>query len=84
MKTMHVNGYDMAYVDIGSGPAVVCVHGSLNDFRAWAPVLKPLSAARRLIVPSLRHYFPEHWDGKGGRFTIDQHVADLIAFETVG
>lgn len=78
MKTMHVNGYDMAYLDIGTGPAVVCVHGSLNDFRAWAPVLKPFSSTRRLIVPSLRHYFPEHWDGKGGRFTIDQHVDDVI------
>ena len=79
MQTMHVNGYDMAYLDLGVGPAVVCVHGSLNDFRAWATVLKPLSAAHRLIVPSLRHYFPEHWDGKGGRFTIDQHVDDVIA-----
>lgn len=80
MKTLRVNDYDMAYLDIGEGPPLVCVHGSLNDFRAWAPVLKPLSAKRRLIVPSLRHYFPEHWDGIGGQFTMAQHVDDMIAF----
>ena len=42
--------------------------------------MKPLSAGRRLIVPSLRHYFPEHWDGKGDKFTMIQHVEDVIAF----
>ena len=80
MKTLRVNDYDMAYLDIGVGKPLVCVHGSLNDFRAWMAVLKPLSAGRRLIVPSLRHFFPEHWDGRGGKFTMAQHIADTIAF----
>jgi pimeloyl-ACP methyl ester carboxylesterase len=80
MKTLRVNDTDMAYLDIGAGKPLVCVHGSLNDFRAWMAVLKPLSAGRRLIVPSLRHFFPEHWDGKGGKFTMAQHIADTIAF----
>ena len=42
MQTLHVNGYDMAYLDIGHGPPLVCVHGSLCDFRIWSPVLGPL------------------------------------------
>jgi pimeloyl-ACP methyl ester carboxylesterase len=38
-----------------------------------------------VIAPSLRRYFPEHWDGTGGGFTIAQHVDDAIAFiEGVG
>ncbi len=80
MKTHQLSDYEMVYLDIGAGPPTVCIHGSLNDFRAWMAVLKPLSAGRRLIVPSLRHYFPDHWDGKGGKFTIAQHVDDVIAF----
>ena len=85
MKILRVNDYDMAYLDIGpghvdQGPPLICVHGSLNDFRAWATVLKPLSAGRRLIAPSLRHSFPEHWDGKGGKFSMAQHVDDMVAF----
>jgi len=84
MKTLRVNDYDMAYLDLGPAGSgrtpLVCVHGSLNDFRAWVAVMGPLSAGRRLIVPSLRHYFPEHWDGHGGQFTMAQHVDDMIAF----
>jgi pimeloyl-ACP methyl ester carboxylesterase len=80
MLRQRVNGYDMAYIEIGSGDPLVCIHGSLGDFRTWSPVLGPLSQRHRLIVPSLRRFFPEHWDGTGGGFTIAQHVADVIAF----
>jgi pimeloyl-ACP methyl ester carboxylesterase len=80
MKTLTVNGYAMHYVELGAGPPLVAVHGSLGDFRSWSPVMGPLSRRNRLIVPSLRRFFPEAWDGKGGGFTIPQHVADVIAF----
>ncbi len=80
MKVLRVNDYDMTYLELGSGRPLVCIHGSLNDFRAWMGVLKPLSSGNRLIVPSLRHYFPENWDGKGGAFKMSQHVDDVIAF----
>ncbi len=82
MQTLHVNGYDMAYLDIGAGagPPLVCVHGSLCDFRIWGAVLGPLTRRHRVIAVSLRHFFPEHWDGSGGAYSIEQHVADVIAF----
>ena len=80
MKSLHVNGFDMPYVEIGEGPPIVCVHGSTSDFRTWGPVMGPLSRNNRLIVPSLRHYFPAQFDGKGSTFNIAQHVDDVIAF----
>ena len=80
MKHLRVNGYDMAYLDIGAGTPLVCLHGSLGDFRTWSPVLGPLSRRHRLIVVSLRRFFPEPWDGVGPGFTIAQHTADVIAF----
>jgi pimeloyl-ACP methyl ester carboxylesterase len=80
MQTLHVNGYDMAYLDIGRGPPLVCVHGSLCDFRIWSPVLGPLTRKHRVIAVSLRHFFPEHWDGHGGSYSIAQHTADMIDF----
>ena len=80
MKRAHVNGTDINYIDIGQGSPLVCVHGSMCDYRIWSPVLGPLSKAHRVITPSLRHCFPEHWNGVGGKFTIAQHVADMIAF----
>src|SRR3954453_15784866 len=80
MQTLHVNGTEMAYLEIGHGPPLVCVHGTLGDFRTWSPVLGPLSRKHRVIAVSLRHFFPEHWDGIGDTYSIAQHVADVIAF----
>ena len=80
MQTFHVNGYDMAYLELGHGPPLVCVHGTLGDFRTWSAVMGPLSKTRRVIAVSLRHFFPEHWDGVGDDYLMSQHVADTIAF----
>jgi pimeloyl-ACP methyl ester carboxylesterase len=80
MQHHRVNGYDLAYIEVGRGVPLVCVHGTLGDFRVWSPVMGPLSQHHRVISLSLRHFFPEHWDGIGSDYTIAQHVADLIAF----
>ena len=80
MQTLRVNGYDMAYLELGRGTPLVCVHGTLGDFRTWSAVLGPLSRHHRVIAVSLRHFFPEHWDGTGDRYRMAQHVADMIAF----
>jgi len=72
MQTLHVNGYDMAYLEVGEGPPLVCVHGSLCDFRIWSAVLGPLSKQHRVIAVSLRHFFPDRWDGIGDTYSIAQ------------
>ncbi len=56
------------------------MHGTLGDFRTWSSVMGPLSKAHRVIAVSLRHFFPEHWDGVGDDYLMSQHVADTIAF----
>jgi len=80
MQTLAVNGYDMAYLEIGKGRPLVCVHGTLGDFRTWSAVLGPLSRNHRVISVSLRRFFPEHWDGVGDDYLMVQHIADMIGF----
>ena len=84
MKALHVNGYDMAYLDLGQGigndAPLVCIHGSLCDFRIWSCLLGPLTRRHRVIAPSLRHFFPDHWDGTENTYSIAQHVDDVIDF----
>jgi pimeloyl-ACP methyl ester carboxylesterase len=33
-----------------------------------------------VIALSLRHFFPDHWDGAGDTYSIAQHVDDVIGF----
>ena len=56
------------------------MHGTLGDFRTWSAVLGPLSKNHRVISVSLRHFFPEHWDGVGDDYLMVQHIADMIGF----
>ena len=37
MKHMQINGYDMACLELGQGPPLLLLHGSLCDFRIWGP-----------------------------------------------
>ncbi len=80
VKTISANGYPMAYFERGTGPTVVLVHGSLNDYRYWMPQVSSLSPRYRIIAVSLRHYYPERWDGKGDDFSLKTHAEDLAAF----
>ena len=81
MRFLFVNDYPLAFVEAGTrAPALLLVHGSINDYRAFDQQVAPLSACVRTIAVSLRHAFPEHWDGSGDDFTVEQHAADLAAF----
>lgn len=74
-----VNDYELACQVAGQGVPLLLVHGSLCDYRYWQSQVPALSAGYRVIVPSLRHYFPEAWNGEGAGFTTQQHVDDLLA-----
>lgn len=81
VRTLPVNGYEMAWLARGSGmPVVVLVHGTATDYRWWTPQMEPLAERYRPVAVSLRHYYPEHWNGKGDTLSMPQHVADLAAF----
>jgi pimeloyl-ACP methyl ester carboxylesterase len=43
-------------------------------------LLNELSGSNRTIAVSLRHYYPEQWDGKGSDLSLQQHADDLVAF----
>ena len=76
-----VDGYRLAYVEAGTRlPALLLVHGSINDYRAFQAQMAPLSAHARTLAVSLRHSWPERWDGRGDDFTVARHADDLAAF----
>lgn len=42
MEHVRVNGLDVAYRRVGSGPPIVFVHGAVEDSRTWTPQLEAL------------------------------------------
>lgn len=75
------DGFETPFIERGGGAPLVLIHGSVNDWRYWAPQMEALAAAPfRVLALSLRHYWPQPWDGKTGVFSIDEHVADVARF----
>ncbi|MEY9181487.1 pimeloyl-ACP methyl ester carboxylesterase [Bradyrhizobium sp. USDA 326] len=79
LKWEAINGYPMAYRDAGEGTSIVLVHGSTADYRIWDAQFRVFSASYRVVAVSLRHFYPERWDGAGTDFSIEQHAQDVAA-----
>jgi len=80
MPTLRANGYDMAYVEHGAGAPLLLLHGTLCDYRHWTGQMAPFGTRYRAIALSLRHCWPEQWDGAGDDFTVQQHTTDVASF----
>lgn len=79
VKTVDVEGYPLAYVDAGSGVPIVIVHGAWVDHRLFKAQVAEFSKTHRVIAVSLRHHWPEPWDGKSNDYSVEQHARDLVA-----
>jgi esterase len=80
VRTVDIDGYPIAYTDRGNGTPVLLIHGSLNDYRSWTAQVDEFARHHRVLALSLRHYFPEAWDGKGEDFSLAQHALDVAEF----
>ncbi|WP_432786353.1 Putative aminoacrylate hydrolase RutD [Oligella sp. MSHR50489EDL] len=72
-----INGLTQAFIDDGEGQALVLIHGSLCDHRYWRFQAPNLAAKCRVVIPSLRHYWPLN-DPEAIGFSAEQHATDLI------
>jgi pimeloyl-ACP methyl ester carboxylesterase len=73
MATLH--GQALSYVDTGSGPVVLFVHGLLGSHRNWAHLVDRLDDAHRVIVPDL---FGHGASAKPvGDYSLGAHAATL-------
>lgn len=80
LKTAHVNGVDLAYIEDGQGVPVVFVHGAIADYRYWETQREAIAQRYRFIAYSMRYHEPNRWTDDGAQYSIPTHVADLAAF----
>ncbi|WP_425470836.1 alpha/beta fold hydrolase [Trinickia fusca] len=74
------NGLRMPYVERGTGPLMLFVHGSLCDYRYWQPQLAGLSASYRCVAVSLTHYWPLAGLSDSQPFSWSVHADELAQF----
>ena len=79
VKTLRVNGVDLAHVDQGRGEPVVLIHGAMHDYRVWSEQWPELSKRYRVIAYSRRYHHPNRPPGKASEYSVSAHAADLVA-----
>lgn len=79
MPRLKINGTTLEYRDAGRGDAVVLVHGSASDRRAWDLQEGPLAERFRVISYSRRYHWPNDPIPDTADYSMKEHVADLEA-----
>ncbi|SOD70477.1 pimeloyl-ACP methyl ester carboxylesterase [Jatrophihabitans sp. GAS493] len=74
-SSVSLHGHDLAYLDSGTGPNLLLVHGLLSSNRTWAGVIDDLDDEYRLIAPDL---FGHGTSAKPrGDYSLGAHAATL-------
>ena len=77
VKTIAVGDTELAYLDMGQGPPVVMVHGTISDYRWWQAQLDEFSQRHRVVAYSLRHHHPNVSTRDRSDYLPRNHAADL-------
>ena len=81
MNYIRANGVDFAYIEAGSGPLVLLLHGFPDTAQTWSHQMAALAqAGYRAVAPYLRGYAPSGIprDGFYDKATLATDVAELI------
>lgn len=76
---VEVNGVELAYLEAGQGPLVICLHGFPDSAHSYDDVLPVLAKAGfRAVAPFLRGYFPSAIPADGD-YAMTTVASDLLA-----
>ena len=73
--TVRLHGHELSYVDSGSGPVVLFIHGILGSQRQWSHLVDKVDDDHRVVVPDLFG----HGDSAKptGDYSLGSHAATL-------
>lgn len=76
---IHANGMEFAYLELGQGPLVLCLHGFPDRAETFTPLLQALAAAGyRAVAPYLRGYAPSGL-APDGDYSLRALALDVVA-----
>ena len=53
IQTAVLHGRSVAYVEAGTGPVLLLIHGMAGDWQSWRAVIEPLAEGHTVIAPDL-------------------------------
>ena len=73
--TVRLHGHDLSYVDSGSGPVVLFIHGILGSQRQWEHLVDMMDDDHRVLLPDLFG----HGDSEKplGDYSLSSHAAAM-------
>lgn len=79
IKKITVNDLSLTYLEKGSGPLVILIHGSVSDYREWSKEIGPLAQHYRVVAYSRRFHWPNASPAKDADASVERQVDDLAA-----
>lgn len=76
MTTTRIDDIQLAYDDVGIGPAVVLIHGYPFNRSLWNEQTEALSSGYRVVTPDLRGFGES--DSSEGPATMDRMAQDVV------
>ena len=73
-----VDGIELHYVERGTGPPLVLLHGGTGDYRSWRPHAELFATRYRTIAYSRRHSFPNRNDEPVVDYSAVDDADDLL------
>lgn len=74
-RTVRLHGHDLSYVDNGSGPVVLFIHGILGSQQQWARLVDRVDDDHRVLVPDLFGHGES--DKPVGDYSLSAHAATM-------
>jgi pimeloyl-ACP methyl ester carboxylesterase len=74
-QTISLHGRRLRFVEVGSGPVLLMIHGMAGTYESWSAVIEPLARRHTVIAPDL----PGHGASEpgAGDYSLGSHAAGL-------
>jgi pimeloyl-ACP methyl ester carboxylesterase len=74
-RTISLHGRRLRFVEVGSGPVLLMIHGMAGTYESWSAVIEPLARRHTVIAPDL----PGHGASEpgAGDYSLGSHAAGL-------
>jgi pimeloyl-ACP methyl ester carboxylesterase len=74
-RTISLHGRQLRFVEMGSGPVLLMIHGMAGTYEGWNAVIEPLARRHTVIAPDL----PGHGGSEpgAGDYSLGSHAAGL-------